>query len=96
MSIKFVEPKPIKAELIQELDSLVGQLHNLSIRKPMTFHVQEAAMEARMADFLELSEQDFIRGWTDCEEGIEHRTGKSEAYNAGYADCYEYENQGGQ
>jgi hypothetical protein len=95
MSIKFVEPKPIKAELIQELDSLVGQLHNLSIRKPMTFHVQEAVMEARMADFLELSEQDFIRGWTDCEEGIEHRAGKSEAYNAGYADCYQYKNQGG-
>jgi hypothetical protein len=96
MSIKFVEPKPIKAELIQELDSLVGQLHSLSIRKPMTFHVQEAVMEARMSDFLELSEQDFIRGWTDCEEGIEHRAGKSEAYNAGYADCYEYENKGGQ
>ncbi len=96
MSIKFVEPKPIKAELIQELDGLVGQLHNLSIRKPMPFHVQEAAMQARMADFLELSEQDFIRGWTDCEEGIEHREGKSEAYNTGYADCYQYENQGGQ
>jgi hypothetical protein len=95
MSIKFVEPKPIKAELIQELDGLVSQLHNLSIRKPMPFHVQEAAMEARMADFLELSEQDFIRGWTDCEEGIEHSAGKSEAYNAGYADCYQYENQGG-
>ena len=96
MSIKFVEPKPIKAELIQELDGLVSQLHNLSIRKPMTFHVQEAAMEARMSDFVELSEQDFIRGWTDCEEGIEHREGKSEAYNAGYADCYQYENQGGE
>ena len=96
MSIKFVEPKPIKAELIQELDGLVGQLHNLSIRKPMPFHVQEAAMEARMADYLELSEQDFISGWTDCEEGIEHREGKSEAYNAGYGDCYEYGNRGGQ
>ena len=95
MSIKFVEPKPIKAELIQELDGLVGQLHNLSIRKPMPFHVQEAAMEAMMSDFVELSEQDFIRGWTDCEEGIEHREGKSEAYNAGYADCYQYQNQGG-
>ena len=95
MSIKFVEPKPIKAELIQELDGLVGQLHNLSIRKPMPFRVQEAAMEAMMSDFVELSEQDFIRGWTDCEEGIEHREGKSEAYNAGYADCYQYQNQGG-
>jgi len=95
MSIKFVEPKPIKAELIQKLDGLVGQLHNLSIRKPMPFHVQEAAMEARMSDYLELSEQDFICGWTDCEEGIEHREGKSEAYNAGYADCYQYENRGG-
>lgn len=49
-----------------------------------------------MADYLELAEYDFIKGWTDCEEGIRHEDGKSEAYNAGYADCYAYENQGGQ
>ena len=51
-------------------------------------------MDARLADFLELAEQDFIRGWTDWEEGIQHKKGQSEAYNAGYADCYEYENRG--
>lgn len=89
----FNEPQPIKAELIQELDSLVGQLKNLSIRKPFAFHVQEKMMQARLADFLELAEQDFIRGWTDWEEGIQHKAGQSEAYNAGYADCYEYENR---
>jgi hypothetical protein len=87
-------PKLIKPELIQELDSLVGQLRDITIRKPKT--TQEAQMEARLADFLELAEQDFIRGWTDWEEGIQHKEGQSEAYNAGYADCYEYENRGGQ
>ena len=87
-------PKLIKPELIEELDSLVGQLRDITIRKPKT--TQEAQMEARLADFLELAEQDFIRGWTDWEEGIQHKKGQSEAYNAGYADCYEYENRGGQ
>ena len=53
-------------------------------------------MESRLADFLELAEQDFIRGWTDWEEGIQHKKGQSEAYNAGYADCYESDKQGGQ
>ena len=47
-----------------------------------------------MSQWLELAEYDFIKGWTDCEEGIRHEEGKSEAYNAGYADCYAYENQG--
>lgn len=92
-SKEFVPPKPIKSEIIEELDSLVGQLRDLTIRKPK--HLQEAHMEARLADFLELAEQDFIRGWTDWEEGIQHKKGQSEAYNAGYADCYEYENRGG-
>ena len=91
----FNEPQPIKAELIQELDSLVGQLKNLSAYKPQPRHSQEAHMDARLADFLELAEQDYIKGWTDCEEGIRHAEGKPEAYNAGYADCYDYENQGG-
>ena len=94
MSIKFVEPKPIKAELIQELDGLVKDLNHLTIRKPKTW--KEATMYAQLDDFLQLSEQDFIRGWTDWEEGIQHKEGQSEAYNAGYADCYEYENRGGQ
>ena len=93
-SNEFIAPKLIKSELIEELDSLVGQLRDLSIRKPK--HPQEAHMDARLADFLELAEQDFIRGWTDWEEGIQHKKAQSEAYNAGYADCYEYENRGGQ
>ena len=86
-------PKLIKPELIQELDSLVGQLRDITIRKPKT--TQEAQMEARLADFLELAEQDFIRGWTDWEEGVQHKKGQSEAYNAGYADCYESDKRGG-
>ena len=90
----FTEPKLIKSDLIDELDAAVNQLRNLSIRKP-AFHIQEAMMDARMADFLELAEQDYIRGWTDCEIGKSHLDA-SDAYNAGYGDCYEYENQGGQ
>ncbi len=88
----FVEPQPIKSDIIEELDSLVGQLRDLTAMKPK--HPQDVHMEARLADFLELAEQDFIRGWTDWEEGIQHKKGQSEAYNAGYADCYEYENRG--
>jgi hypothetical protein len=92
-SNQFIPPKPIKSDIIEELDSLVGQLSDLTAMKPKP--VQDAHMDARLADFLELAEQDFIRGWTDWEEGIQHKKGQSEAYNAGYADCYEYENQGG-
>jgi hypothetical protein len=95
MTKQFIEPKLIKGELIEELDSLVGQLKNLSAYKPQPVHIQEAAMDSRMSDFLELAEQDYIKGWTDCEEGIRHAKGKPEAYNAGYADCYDYENRGG-
>ena len=93
-SNKFIEPKLIKSELIEELDVLVDQLRDLTAMKPKT--TQDAEMDARLADFLELAEQDFIRGWTDWEEGVQHKKGQSEAYNAGYADCYEYENRGGQ
>jgi len=93
-SNQFLPPKPIKSDIIEELDSLVGQLRDLTAMKPKP--AQDAHMEARLADFLELAEQDFIRGWTDWEEGIQHKKGQSEAYNAGYADCYEYENRGGQ
>ena len=88
---KFTEPQLIKSDLLDELDSLVGQLRDLSIRKPKD---QDAHRDARLADFLELAEQDFLKGWTDCEEGIRHQAGQSEAYNAGYADCYEYEARG--
>lgn len=93
-SKKFVPPKLIKSDIIEELDSLVGQLRDLTAMKPKP--AQDAHMEARLADFLELAEQDFIRGWTEWEEGIQHKKGQSEAYNAGYADCYEYENGRGQ
>ena len=92
-SNQFVPPKPIKSDIIEELDSLVGQLRDLTAMKPKP--AQDAHMESRLADFLELAEQDFIRGWTDWEEGVQHKKGQSEAYNAGYADCYEYENRGG-
>ena len=92
-SKEFVPPKLIKSELIEELDVLVDQLRDLTAMKPKT--TQDAEMDARLADFLELAEQDFIRGWTDWEEGVQHKKGQSEAYNAGYADCYEYENRGG-
>lgn len=92
-SNKFIEPKLIKSELIEELDVLVDQLRDLTAMKPKT--TQDAEMDARLADFLELAEQDFIRGWTDWEESVQHKEGQSEAYNAGYADCYEYENRGG-
>ena len=95
MSKEFIEPQLIKSDLLDELDSLVGQLRDLSIRKPKPRHLQEAHMDARLADFLELAEQDYIRGWTDCEIGKSHLDA-SDAYNAGYGDCYEYENQGGQ
>ena len=93
-SNQFIPPKPIKSDIIEELDSLVGQLRDLTAMKPKP--AQDAHMESRLADFLELAEQDFIRGWTDWEEGIQHKKGQPEAYNAGYADCYEYENRGGQ
>jgi len=89
----LTEPKLIESDLLNELDAAVNQLRNLSIRKP-TFHIQEAMMDARMADFLELAEQDYIRGWTDCEIGKSHLDA-SDAYNTGYADCYEYEAQSG-
>lgn len=84
MTKQFVEPNLIKSDLQDELDSMVGQLRNLSNRKP-AFSIQEAQMDARMADFLELAEHDFIKGWTDREEGIAQKEGQPEAYNAGYA-----------
>ncbi len=34
---------------------------------------------------------DFLQGQRDCEEGIPHQTGKSEAYDRGYAAQYEME-----
>ena len=91
---KFSEPKLIKSNLIEEMDMLVDQLRDLRALQPKS--AQDAEMDARLSDFLELAEQDFIRGWTDWEEGIQHKEGQSEAYNAGYADCYEYENGRGE
>jgi hypothetical protein len=56
-------------------------------------HPQDAHRDARLSDYITLAEQDYLRGWTDCEIGKTHLDA-SDAYNAGYADCYEYENQG--
>lgn len=94
MTKEFVEPKLISQEDMDAIAGSLDALQALSIRTPKS--AQQAHMDARLADFLELAEQDFIRGWTDWEEGIQHKEGQSEAYNAGYADCYEYENRGGQ
>ena len=37
--------------------------------------------------------QKFIQGESDCAEGLEHCAGKGEAYDRGYADQYEREQQ---
>lgn len=60
----------------------------------MERHAQDAHRDARLSDYITLAEQHYLRGWTDCEEGIMHRDRMPDAYNAGYGDCYEYENQG--
>ena len=94
MTKEFVEPKLIPQEDMDAIAGSLDALQALSARTPKS--AQQIHMENRLADFLELAEQDFIRGWTDWEEGIQHKEGQSDAYNAGYADCYEYENRGGQ
>lgn len=33
--------------------------------------------------------EDFLKGQRDCKEGVEHKAGMSDRYNAGYS--YEYE-----
>jgi len=40
-----------------------------------------------MSDFSD----DFLQGQRDCEEGIPHQEGKSEAYDRGYGAQYELE-----
>ena len=89
MTKEMVEPKLISQEDMDAIAGSLDALRALSVRKPKS--AQQVHMENRLADFLELAEQDFLRGWTDCEEGIRHQAGRSEAYNAGYGDCYEYE-----
>ena len=34
---------------------------------------------------------EFLRGQRDCQEGLPHQTGESDAYNRGYATEYEAE-----
>jgi hypothetical protein len=46
--------------------------------------VGEAQMDARLQDYLELCEQAFIAGWTDCEENILAGEYKTDAYYNGY------------
>ena len=59
----------------------------------MERHTQDVHRDARLADYITLAEKDYLRGWIDCEIGKTHLD-MSDAYNTGYADCYEYENQG--
>jgi len=94
MTKEFVEPKLIPQEDMDAIAGSLDALRALSVRTPKS--AQQVHMENRLADFLELAEQDFIRGWTDWEEGIQHKEGQSDAYNSGYADCYEYENGRGE
>ena len=35
--------------------------------------------------------EDFVQGQRDCKNGVEHKTGKSREYDAGYALQYEIE-----
>ncbi len=34
-------------------------------------------------------EDDFLKGQQDCQEGISHKVGNSEAYDRGYGSAYE-------
>lgn len=90
MTNKFSEPRLISQEEMDALHGSIEALQALSIRKPAALRVQEAEMHARAQDYMEVAEQDYIRGWTDCEIGKSHLDA-SDAYNAGYGDCYEYE-----
>lgn len=88
----FTDPKLISQEEMDALHGSIEALQALSIyKKPAAVRVQEAEMHARAQDYVELAEQEYIKGWTDCEEGARHLPGKSQAYDAGYGDCYEYE-----
>lgn len=49
--------------------------------------VGEAEMDARLQDYLELCEQAFIAGWTDCEEKVVAQEYKTDAYYNGYHQC---------
>ena len=49
--------------------------------------VGEAEMDARLQEYLELCEQAFIAGWTDCEEKIVAQEYKTDAYYNGYHQC---------
>ena len=59
------------------------------VDRPKT--VQEVEMDARLADYLELCEQAFIAGWTDCEEKITSKQHKTDAYYTGYYQCMKFE-----
>lgn len=87
----FVEPKLIPQEDMDAIAGSLDALRALSIRTPKP--AQQVHMENRLADYLELVEQDYLRGWTDCEQGMRHSAKQSQAYDNGYGDYYEYENQ---
>ena len=101
---KFTDPKLISQEDMDAVQGSIEALRALSIySKPAAVRIQEAEMHARAQDYVELAEQEYIRGWTDCEQGLRHKEHPisrlhngtyqrlSQAYNAGYGDCYEYE-----
>lgn len=75
--------KPISQE---KLDSLFW-----IVDRPK--HAQEKEMDLRLAQYIEHCEAAFIKGWTDCEEGIPAREYQTDPYYTGYSNCYEYENQ---
>ena len=92
MSNKTLEERLVVAECdIAELDKSLSKLQ--AIKHSNQSHGQTAAMEARLADYLELAEQSFIKGWTDCEQGIACGSYKTDAYYNGFSDCYQWESR---
>ena len=71
MTKELVEPKLISQEDMDAIAGSLDALRALGVRKPKS--AQQVHMENRLADFLELAEQDFLKGWTDCEEGIRRK-----------------------
>lgn len=81
----FVAPKMIDGALINDLANSLEELRR--VRRPAPLTVLEAEMDARLADYVELCEQAFIEGWTDCEEKITSKEYKTDAYYVGYHQC---------
>lgn len=98
MTKEFIEPKPISVEDMDCLAGSIDALRALSIRTPKS--AKQVHIENRLADYLKLVEHDYLRGWEDCEYGkrvdletCRHFAKLPAAYDAGFSDCYEWENQ---